>query len=96
MYQIIFASRRTKKKFDKIVKETKDPQEKSLVETAFKHYPKGKKSTHKFIGKVKDFWKYDLPQGERITYKVYDEKKCVVVYFIGSHDDYMKFLKKGR
>jgi len=96
MYQIAFSPKSLKKVFEAICKETKHEQGAKNVLGVFKNYPKGNATTHGIIEKKNIYWGYDLSRGNRITYKVYDreyDQPTVIIYFIGNHNDYMRFLR---
>lgn len=53
------------------------------------------KTTPYFGKKRKQFYKHDLPQGNRILYMIISNKPPVVrIVCIGNHNHYMKYLKK--
>lgn len=52
------------------------------------------KNTPFFGKKRKQFYKYDLPQGNRILYLILAEPQIVRIVCIGDHKHYMKYLKK--
>lgn len=94
MYQIKFASKSLYKKFEAIVKSLRDKKGYCELEDILTNYPKGNPQTHRKIEKKIDYWGYDLSWGDRVTYKVYDKERTVIVYFIGNHKDYETFLKR--
>ena len=97
MYEIKFSSKRLRKKFEEIVNLLKDEKGYCELEYALQNYPKGNPTTHDKISRKLEYWAYKLSWGDRVTYKAYDDidnKKIVVVYFIGNHRDYETFLRK--
>lgn len=96
MYKIAFSSKSLKKDFESICEETKTETGAKNVLEVFKNYPKGNTTTHGIIAKKNGYWCYDLSQANRITYRVYErgyENPTVIIYFIGNHNAYMRFLR---
>lgn len=98
MYKIAFSPKSLQKVFEGICEETKDEQGAKNVLMVFRNYPKGNATTHGIIAKKNKYWCYDLSQGRRITYLVYEkgyDDPTVIIYFIAeTHDAYMRFLRK--
>ena len=100
MYGIFTNSRQIEKKFKQIEEYTTDEKRYCRIRDALTNFPKGNETTHKEISKKGKYWNFDLTYGDRVTYKVYDNKtvngkSVVMIYFIGNHKDYETFLRNN-
>src|SRR6266568_411604 len=74
MYGIFTNSRQIEKKFKQIEEYTTDEKGYCRIRDALINSPKGNETTHKEISKKGKCWNFDLTYGDRVTYKVYDNK----------------------
>ena len=85
-YKIYFYEKGIKKDYDKVMANFSKKVEKRTLDFL--------KKTPFFGTKRKQFYKYDLPSGNRILYLILNPPPIVGIVCIGDHDDYMKYLKK--
>lgn len=99
MYDVKGKSGSVDKEFIKIISSLTKEDSKNVMEI-LENSPKGNPKLHKKIKQVtidgKKCWQYDLNWGDRIIYRVVDEKKEVLVYYIGDHKGAEIFRRKGK
>lgn len=99
MYDVKGKSGSVDKTFLEIINQLPNENSKLVMDT-LETSPKGNPKLHRKIKQVtidgKKLWQYDLSWGDRIIYKVIDQKKEVLVYYIGDHKGAEIFRRRGK
>ena|SRR6266700_6627974 len=97
MYDIKFASARTKRDFKKLIKKISPKLKDKLRDTLTNNpYPsRTHGTTLNKVEKKRNVYCYPLTGGDRILFLIYEEpKKYIEILFSGNDDEEIRFLKR--